>query len=351
MRAPDVPLLRRREDAIERGEETAKESARRVLRSRPENQRALRGLVGERVHHREEDGERDGESELPVERSGDAEDEARRDEDTREHERDADERAAHLVHGGDRGVVRREALVDLRLHGLDDDDRVVHNESDRQNEAEERERVDREAEHRKEEEGADQGHRDSLDRDPRRPKAPEEDEHDQEDEPDRLGQGDEDLLRALGHGDSRVERQVGTHVRGKTLREACHGRLHAVGHLEGVRAGDLVEREQRRRRTVGVRLHVVVLAAELDAGDVLETDERAVGVGADDDVAELLGIHQAPARADGVCQLLSRRRWLAADLARGIHDVLCRDRVHEVGDREAHVRERVGRDPHAHGVV
>src|SRR5439155_12350111 len=63
VRAPDVPLLRRREDAIERGEETAKASARRVLRSRPENQRALRGRVGEGVHQREEDGESGGESE------------------------------------------------------------------------------------------------------------------------------------------------------------------------------------------------------------------------------------------------------------------------------------------------
>src|SRR5207244_7850087 len=93
VRAPAAPVLRRREDAIERGEETAKESARRVLRSRPENQRALRGLVGERVHHREQDRERDRERELAVERSGDAEDEPRRDEDARQHEGDADERS------------------------------------------------------------------------------------------------------------------------------------------------------------------------------------------------------------------------------------------------------------------
>src|SRR5436853_3084821 len=118
VRAPDVALLRRREDAIERGEEAPEGPAWRVLRSRPEDQRALCRLVGERVYHREQDRERDRERELPVERTGDAEDEARRDEDAREHERDADQRSADLVHRGDRGVVRRQALVDLRLDGL-----------------------------------------------------------------------------------------------------------------------------------------------------------------------------------------------------------------------------------------
>ena len=48
---------------------------------------------------------------------------------------------------------------------------------------------------------------------------------------------------------------------------------------------------------------------------------------------------------------LSGRRRLAAERARGIHDVLRRDRVHEVGHREAQLRDRVGRDPDAHGVV
>src|SRR4029077_10111381 len=146
--------------------------ARRLLRSRTEYLRALRGLVRERVDGREQDRERDRERELPVERAAYAEDEARRNEDAGEHERDPDERAADLVHRRDRGVVRRHALVNLRLDRLDDDDRIVHDESDGEDEAEQRERVDREPDHRKEEEGSYQGHRDGLDRDPRRPETP-----------------------------------------------------------------------------------------------------------------------------------------------------------------------------------
>src|SRR4029077_10478609 len=190
MGAADVAVLRPPEDAVEGSEEASEGPARPLLRSRTEYLRALRRLVRERIDGREQDRERDRERELPVERAGDAADEGSRNEDAGEHERDPDERAADLVHRRDRGVVRRHALVDLRLDRLDDDDRVVHDESDGENEAEERERVDREPDHRKEEEHAQQGYRDGLDRDPRRPETPEEDEHHEEDEPDRLGQRD-----------------------------------------------------------------------------------------------------------------------------------------------------------------
>ena len=49
-----------------------------------------------------------------------------------------------------RGVVRRQAFVDVTLHRFHDDDRVVDDEPDREHEAEERQRVDGEAEEGKE---------------------------------------------------------------------------------------------------------------------------------------------------------------------------------------------------------
>ena len=50
--------------------------------------------------------------------------------------------------------------------------------------------------------------------------------------------------------------------------------------------------------------------------------DGAVGVGADDDVAELLGRHQAALRAHRVGELLAGGCGLAADLAGGIDVVL-----------------------------
>ena len=139
------------------------------------------------------------------------------------------------------------ALLDLRLDRLDDHDRVVDDEADGEDEAQERQRVGREADHREEHEGAHQGHRNGEDGDQGGPPALQEDEHHEDDEPDRLEQRDDDLLRALGHGDRRVERQADLHVGWKPLGEARHGRFCPVGRFERVRAGDLVQADERRR--------------------------------------------------------------------------------------------------------
>ena len=53
------------------------------------------------------------------------------------------------------------------LDRLDDDDRVVDDEADREHQPEERQRVDREAEQREDDEGADERHRHRQHRDER----------------------------------------------------------------------------------------------------------------------------------------------------------------------------------------
>jgi hypothetical protein len=242
-------------------------------------------------------------------------------------------------------------VLDLRLDRFHDDDRVVDDEADGEHEAEERQRVRRESHHREEHERADEGHRDGEDRDQRGTPVLEEHEHDEDHEPDRFEQRDDDLLRAFRDGDRRVERQGDVHVRRHLLRQTFHARLRAIGGVERVRPGDLVEADDRRRDAVPVRLLRVVLGAELEAGDVLQPYERAVGVRAHDDAAEFVGVHQTAARPHRVGELPTGRRRLAAERPRGVHDVLRRDRVHDVRHGQPHVRDRVRIDPDAHGVV
>ena len=52
------------------------------------------------------------------------------------------------------------------------------------------------------------------------------------------------------------------------------------------------------RALVEIAVRRVVLRRELDAGDVLEPRHPAVGVGLDDDVAELARIGEPPERLD-----------------------------------------------------
>ncbi len=96
---------------------------------------------------------------------------------------------------------------------------------------------------------------------------------------------------------------------------------------------------------------VVEHRPQLETRDVLEPDLRSVRVGADDDVAELLLVEQAPLRPNRVGVLRAGRRRRAADLAGRAQLVLLVDRVDDVGNRHAQARDAIGPEPDAHGVV
>ena len=152
-----------------------------------------------------------------------------RDKDRRQHQRDPDQRPADFVHRFDRRIARRSSLLDFRLDRFDHDDRIVDHQADRQHQAQERERVDRESDRGKEHESADQRYRNGQDRNQRRAPALQKDENHQHDQGDRLEQRLDDFERALGHRDGGVERQRRLHVRGKFPGQLRHLGLGAVG--------------------------------------------------------------------------------------------------------------------------
>ena len=79
----------------------------------------------------------------------------------------------------------------------------------------------------------------------------------------------------------------------------------SLAHFDGVGAGQLIDRHDGRGLAVETAREVVGLRAELDAGHVLEVQHRAVGIGAQDDVAEVLGRNQPALRAHGIGKLLA----------------------------------------------
>ncbi len=103
--------------------------------------RAERQRVEGRQHGRDGDGQR----ELPEEHAGDAADEGARHEHRRQHQRHGQHRAGHFLHRLDRRGARVHPLLDVVLHGLDDDNGVIDDNSDRQNQAEQRQVVEAEA--------------------------------------------------------------------------------------------------------------------------------------------------------------------------------------------------------------
>ena len=105
--------------------------------------------------------------------------------------------------------------LDMLFHRLDHHDRIVDHQADGEDEAEEGERVDREAEGGKEDEGADQRDRDRRHRDERGAPVLQEQVDDEDHEEQRFAERDQDFPYPFRHGERRVDRIPVLHVRGK----------------------------------------------------------------------------------------------------------------------------------------
>jgi hypothetical protein len=112
-----------------------------------------------------------------------------------------------------------------------------------------------------------------------------------------------------------------------------------------------IDGHDARGRLVVAGRNGVGLLAQLDAGDVTEAHDGAVGVGADDDGAKLLGLYQAALCPHGVSKLLALRDRLSTDLAGGVYVVLGLDSLDDVRRGDAQLGHLVGVHPNAHGVL
>src|SRR5262249_32888915 len=109
-----------------------------------QHQGSQRWAEGEGVERRENDRNRNGDGELLVEPPGDAGNEGGGYEDSGKDQGNADHRTRDLFHGSQGRLFGSEPILDMPLHSLYHDDGIVHHETDRQNEAEKRKRIDRE---------------------------------------------------------------------------------------------------------------------------------------------------------------------------------------------------------------
>ena len=112
-------------------------------------------------------------------------------------------------------------------------------------------------------------------------------------------------MDALGDCLRGVEGDGVVHVRGKPLLQFCHELCDRFGRVDGVRAGQLIRARMADGLAVVPAGDVVGLRSQLDAGHVLQAHDRAVRLGAENDVAELLRGGQAALRTHGVGEFLT----------------------------------------------
>ena len=255
---------------------------------RLEQKGAERGAKRQRVDGRDDDRDGHRDPELAVERTADPGDERHGHEDRSHDERDGDDSARDLMHsvhtGRAGGVV---ALVQLGVYGLDDDDGVIHDDSDRQHQCREREEVQREAEDLQEEERTDErhGHRDGGDE--RAAEVLQEDIYDDEDEEEGLEERLDDVPDR-GVEEVRDVEDVGhLHAGREVLLQLLDLGLDGGDDVVSVGASDLRDHPRDSGVAVGEGVTAVAEGAQLDLRHVLEADDVARIVGLDDDVLVL----------------------------------------------------------------
>ena len=204
-----------------------------------------------------------------IELSANAGDKRRRHEDRSQHQCNGDESRADLFHRPVGRVTRAHPQSNISLDVLDDDNRVVDNDANRQHESKEREIVEREAEQAHEEECADQRNRDRNDRNDCRAPRLQEYHNDENDQGHRFENGAHDGIDRLLNEVGRIINDRVLQARRKAFRQFLHCRLDGGGGGDGVGTGQLKNAQADSWIFIKIRIDAVVESGELDACDVL----------------------------------------------------------------------------------
>ncbi len=219
---------------------------------------------------------------------------------------------------------------------LEHHDGVVHDDADGEREAEEGERVEREAQEVHHGERPDDRRRDRQQHVDRRGDGAEEQPADQRRQQHRQDQRQLDLVDRLLDRRRGVEHDGDVHALGERRLQLLQARLHAVGDRDGVRPALLADAEALRGLPVVPRDHAPVLEPVLDGRDVRQRRDGPLAL-RDHERAELVDAVGLAAQADVELAVA------ALEAARGQLDVLPFERADDVRGRDV---ARV----HAHGV-
>ena len=317
---------------------------------RLEEERAHRRRQRQRNDQRNDRGAGNGQRELPVELAGYAGDEDRRYEHGAENQRDGDQRRADLVHAFARRLARREPGGDVAFDVFDDDDGVVDHDADRQDQAEQRQIVQRKAERCHEEKAADQRDRYGDQRNDGGTPGLQEQDHHQDDQHDGLADGVDHRVDRLLDELRRVVDDGVFDAGRKPLRQLCHQIGDALGGVERIGAGPLENGERDGGIVVEIGIRRIIERGELDFGDVAQPHHRA-GRLFHDDVAELRGrIEPAERLHRDLERARMRHRWLV-EHAGGDLDILPLQGIGHVGRGQAERLQAVRIEPDTHRVI
>jgi len=138
------------------------------------------------------------------------------------------------------------------------------------------------------------------------------------------------------------------HAHRHGLFELGQHRLHSIGNLQGITAGELIHRQSHRGDALKIRsAHGIGLTTELHAAHIPQAHEPTFLSGADDHRLEFLNAAQTALQLHREGELLPLRRWFTTHLTSRHQTVLAGELVDYIGRSETESRELVGIQPEA----
>ena len=254
-----------------------------------------------------------------------------------------DHREANLPGAPVGGQQRRFPQFDPAADVLDDDDRIVDHQPDRQDQRQQRQHVDRVTQGREYAERRDDGYGDRDGRDQSRPQVAQEDPGDQHHEAERYRQRVEHLIDRLADEDALVIGDTDRGVARQAVAEPVKQPLDAFRHLRRVGGRLLGDAQANGAPAVDRVVAPIFPRAQLDLRHVAQADEVGAALG-DHDPGELLRPRQAGVGADGELALVG------LDPARRQFRILPPKRCFDVLNSQVAGRQRVAVQPDPHGV-
>src|SRR6516164_1343176 len=239
----------------------------------------------------------------------------------------------------------------VALDVFDDDDRVVDDNTDRKDKAEQGQVVQRYPKYSEDRRGADQRNRNGDDGNDRRAPALQKQEYHPDDEEDRDKNRDDNLLDRLGNEDIRVVDDCRADTWRKIFLQLLHLRQNFMLDRKGVCPGLGIDDQGCRIAAVHVGRVAVIRGADLDPTDVADPGHAPPAIRFEDDVGELLGRGQSAERFDIDLVGFVTRGWrLIEDTSRDLQILRAQCREHFVCT-EVVCRNFVRIEPDAHGVL
>ena len=125
---------------------------------------------------------------------------------------------------------------------------------------------------------------------------------------------------------------------------------HQAVHFKGIRVGELSDADADGVTPVKHKVRAVIFGAEFGATDILQANQRSVGVCFQNDVFELRRFSEPPDGAHADLKFLSSLDWRLSNLAGSDVDVLLLQRAHRVGRGQSPAGHAHRIEPEAHGI-